>query len=339
MWRPGLSVCLMMLLMAFTTYTICGEALIPDSVGREMQGGESFILHKVEKGEGWYSIAKKYGISYASLRLANKDSGVILITGQVVRVPSKPKVNDPRFQKNYPDTKKQDASADQTGKKPKAAAYHTVKASETLYSISRQYKCTVEELKEWNRLTSNSIHAGQKLIVGFETGITPKTEEKSAVVPVDTPQPVKPSPQPENSESGALHATPPAGDHTEPAEPKPVFPDKNDLTKKEPDPDRTFTFSGNMQEVHEQGTAAWVGEEEVNPNKYFALHRTCPVGTIIRVTRKENGQSVFVKVVGKIPDIPENQGLIIKISKAAAEKLGTNESRFEAELLYGIAKQ
>lgn len=42
---------------------------------------------------------------------------------------------------------------------------HSVAAKETLYSISRKYAVTVDELKEWNHLRSSELRAGQKLII------------------------------------------------------------------------------------------------------------------------------------------------------------------------------
>ena len=42
-------------------------------------------------------------------------------------------------------------------------AFHTVKSGETLYSISKQYKLTVAELKLINQLSENDIEIGQKL--------------------------------------------------------------------------------------------------------------------------------------------------------------------------------
>jgi hypothetical protein len=54
-----------------------------------------------------------------------------------------------------------------TSSAPKAKiAYHEVKAGETLYSISKQYDITVEELLQLNRMKTGSvIVVGQKLIV------------------------------------------------------------------------------------------------------------------------------------------------------------------------------
>ncbi|WP_042454065.1 LysM peptidoglycan-binding domain-containing protein [Neobacillus dielmonensis] len=43
--------------------------------------------------------------------------------------------------------------------------YITIKNGDTLYSISKLYHITVEDLKEYNQLTSNKIIAGQKLLI------------------------------------------------------------------------------------------------------------------------------------------------------------------------------
>lgn len=45
------------------------------------------------------------------------------------------------------------------------ATYHTVSRGETLYGISRQYGVRVQDLKDWNNLTSDLILVGQKLVV------------------------------------------------------------------------------------------------------------------------------------------------------------------------------
>jgi membrane-bound lytic murein transglycosylase D len=40
---------------------------------------------------------------------------------------------------------------------------HTVKKGETLSSIARKYGCTVNDIKKWNGLKSNTVKVGQKL--------------------------------------------------------------------------------------------------------------------------------------------------------------------------------
>lgn len=51
-------------------------------------------------------------------------------------------------------------------KKISKQRYHTVRAGETLYGISRQYGLTVAKIRLLNKLTDRSvIHPGQKLLV------------------------------------------------------------------------------------------------------------------------------------------------------------------------------
>lgn len=42
---------------------------------------------------------------------------------------------------------------------------HEVKSGETLYSISRRYSCTVEQIREWNPRIGSLLKAGEKLIL------------------------------------------------------------------------------------------------------------------------------------------------------------------------------
>lgn len=44
--------------------------------------------------------------------------------------------------------------------------FHQVKQGETLYSISRTYSVSVDEIKQWNQLSSNNISVGQTLTIG-----------------------------------------------------------------------------------------------------------------------------------------------------------------------------
>jgi len=42
---------------------------------------------------------------------------------------------------------------------------HTVKQGESLYSIARTYNVTIDQLKNWNELTSNTLAVGQELVI------------------------------------------------------------------------------------------------------------------------------------------------------------------------------
>ncbi|MBX6360153.1 MAG: LysM peptidoglycan-binding domain-containing protein [Acidobacterium ailaaui] len=43
--------------------------------------------------------------------------------------------------------------------------YHTVTAGDTLYSLARKYQVTVQQLKDWNHLSGQTIRVGQQLII------------------------------------------------------------------------------------------------------------------------------------------------------------------------------
>jgi LysM repeat protein len=46
-----------------------------------------------------------------------------------------------------------------------AASLHVVKDKETLYSIAKKYNITVEQLREWNKLTGYDLKIGQELVI------------------------------------------------------------------------------------------------------------------------------------------------------------------------------
>lgn len=50
---------------------------------------------------------------------------------------------------------------------------HTVKRGEHINTIARRYKCTVSEIKQWNRLRSSTLRPGQKLTVYTPAGDKP----------------------------------------------------------------------------------------------------------------------------------------------------------------------
>lgn len=43
----------------------------------------------------------------------------------------------------------------------------TIESGDTLYSIAEEYGCTVDELKSMNNISSDTIYAGQMLIVSY----------------------------------------------------------------------------------------------------------------------------------------------------------------------------
>ena len=263
-------------------------------------GAKGKTWHRIEKGDTWYSVARKFGVTYADLRQANPTAEETLHPGDSLRVPATVVLPKPVIKEKT----------------------HVVRRGETLSSIASRYGVKVQQLVDWNHLGSKSIQAGKKLIVGRET-VAPKTAQ---VAPAPAParrDSVSP-PSPRNDTATATASR------------------DSGMTKKQVtasrDKSKETTFSKGREEVSEEGAVAWIQDPEISPGKYFALHRTAPTGTIIRVTNKMNRRIVFVKVVGRLPDTGDNGGILMKISKAAAEKLGVIDSKFQAELSWGIEK-
>jgi hypothetical protein len=84
--------------------------------------------------------------------------------------------------------------------------------------------------------------------------------------------------------------------------------------------------------VTESGIAATIAGS--GTDKYLALHKTAPVGTIMQVRNQMNGQSVYVRVIGELPDTGENSNMLVRLSPRAVQKLGTNDAKFRVETSY-----
>jgi LysM repeat protein len=179
----------------------------------------------------------------------------------------------------------------------KEPIYYDVKKKETLYSISKKYNTVPDSLKKWNSISGKKVKSGEKVIVGYNVRII-EPPKKDTVM--EKPKPV--------------------------VKPKPVKPDS--VTKK--------AAPKIKRPVDEQGVAAWIDDGDEKATAYYALHRTAPAGTIIKVTNRMNKKYVFVKVLAPLPDTGDNYDLIIKISKSSAEKLGVRDKHFQCELNYSV---
>lgn len=146
----------------------------------------------VVKGDALYSISKRYGMSIDELKELNglKDNSIAVGQELIVVKSDKKKevVKSVPKKKEIVITKKKSNSSSQE----RHNSIVSVKGGDTLYSISKGSGLTVDELKELNGLTSNSLAIGQELIVKKynqqeeNTSIASKKEESIIVVKGDT---------------------------------------------------------------------------------------------------------------------------------------------------------
>ena len=88
-----------------------------------------------------------------------------------------------------------------------------------------------------------------------------------------------------------------------------------------------------FNEIVEEGQAELIIEDE-SSTKFLALHKTAKVGTVIKVKNRMNNLTVYVRVVGEIPDTADNQNILIKLNKRAYDQLKALDNRFLVELSY-----
>ena len=91
------------------------------------------------------------------------------------------------------------------------------------------------------------------------------------------------------------------------------------------------TNADGLQKKIETGIAELIDVPD-NSGKYLALHKSAPIGTLILVKNLANNQSIWVKVIGRLPNTDNK--LIIKLSPKAFERLNAIDKRIRAEISY-----
>jgi LysM repeat protein len=341
-----------------------------DSIGIETINGQTFVIHKVDEKETLFAISRRYKTTVDAILQHNASAGSGLEIGQILKVPY----------------------AAKAANKPAGGIVHAVAAKETLYSISRVYQVSMEEIKQWNNLRDNSLRIGQELIIKKSTTVAtrpqsqPVQQEKPAPVsrkgthtvqasetlysvarlysvsvnqlkdwnqlegselkvgqtlfvsqpeqggvaarPRETPAtpPVQPRSEPQVATTSPGKNTPPVVKNSPPAS-------KPEERGQSAESIRISESLKNGDEIIEGGLAELIEGTDGN-RKYLALHRTAPMGTILKVRNEMNNREVFVRVMGKLPDTAVTNKLIIKISKSAYDRLGAIDPRFRVEVTY-----
>jgi LysM repeat protein/ABC-type branched-subunit amino acid transport system substrate-binding protein len=153
----------------------------------EKINGVKYYMHTVEKGQTLFAIAKSYDISLNDIVLENPEAIDGIQPGQILKIPTKK-------------PKKKDIVVT-----PEGGDYivYKVEAGQTLYSIAKQYKTTVEKIKSLNPELQDGLKGGQMLKIPatkeqVESSKTEKTKATTTVSEMD-------------SDMDSTHSTPYAG--------------------------------------------------------------------------------------------------------------------------------
>jgi LysM repeat protein len=305
------------------------------------------ILHKLDPKDNYYSIGRKYGVSPKAIIEFNSNASMQI--GKVIKVPTerpfngeaappavvttaptqqpqtKPVVQQPVTTPpvSTPVVSQQVATTTPPAVKPAeqkieqktaqevansnvsgiTVQQYKVGAGETLYSIAKRFGTTVDDITATNKLTS-TIVPGQVLTIRSGVPATPPP----VAHPIDT----------------ALAKR----DSTYVASPADSLADK-----------RAGASKYGLFEKNEKGVATWIDDASLDPNKKLILHRTAPIGTVMRITNPMTGKSTFAKVVGRFTDNQSTQGVMIVMTKNVAETIGAIDKRFHVTISYGTPNE
>lgn len=306
------------LTLILSSYLFCfpskAEHYALDSIGSEKVNGKIFILHKVDRGETMFAVTRKYNTSIKAIKEANPGVQDNLIFGQVIRVPYSPPSklstmlsrSEKKTEAGVPVVDPPPPVVERPGPEP---GMHRVEAGQTLYSIAVKYGVLMADIRTWNKMETDNIVIGQDLIVS-ETVLNPLNIVKT----------------PSEDEKKT-----PSTDSKPPMTPIEVVKVERPIVR-EPVPMK----EASGKKVSEQGIAESI-EAGLSSSKFLALHRTAPIGTLILVKNEFNQETVWVKVIGRIPETSINKDVVIKLSSRAFQKISPKSNRFRASVSYVVA--
>jgi LysM repeat protein len=292
-----------------------------DSIGVENLNRKKVILHKLDPKDNFYSIGRRYNVKPAIIMEFNKN--IKMSIGNIIKVPTDLPFNQPgtitatkppAAPVSQPNTNTQaSANAGVNG----SATEYKISAGETLFAISRRFGTTVDDIMQLNGLKSNNLVPGQILLVRAGT-----PAPKPPVVVQTTP--VAPSPVVGHHD-----------DTTQVMKRDSTFVAKSDSsTGRRPGTNRFGLF-----EKDEKGVATWIDDASLDPNKKLVLHRTAPVGTVIKITNPMTNRTTFAKVVGRFTDSEATKDVIIVMTKNTADSIGALDKRFRVIISYGTTNE
>ncbi|MDO1447913.1 LysM peptidoglycan-binding domain-containing protein [Rhodocytophaga aerolata] len=299
-------------------------------------------VHTVEASQTLYAIARMYNVTSEDIKKWNNLASNEISLGQELIVSGDGQAASSSTQaitvteNTAANTKTPTVSTNAAGQK-----VHVVEASQGLFSIARMYNVAIEDLRKWNNLKADNLKVGQELILEAPANAPAPTEttvETVAQASTEQPANVAESNKPETKEDIFIEEpeTAPVAAQTTNAKTETTRPEKGTPKKEEkPVENTSYTISntsGYVKKV-ESGLAEVIAGNS-SSDMFLALHRTAPVGTIMQIRNQMNDLSVFVKVIGKLPDTGANDKVVVKISQKAYERLAAVDKRFRVELSY-----
>ncbi|MGN7990656.1 LysM peptidoglycan-binding domain-containing protein [Pedobacter sp. 22226] len=325
---------------------------------------QTMIEHTVAPKEFLGKIAEKYGTTVEEVKKANNLSGNNLRIGQKLKIPATKNIDENKVVS----TAAVEEKPTQENKSNDTAGTHTVLRNETIFTIAKQYGVTAYQIRTMNNLPDNAITIGQVLKVPggivadvqvpkekqaeTKTKETPaEAKEESFIHTVATGENIFSIAKKYNLTAYQIRTANKLDDNNikvdqkliipKPPQPKSV----NEASKEDQgnEPDSTMVKDPKLRrdpsvyglsQIEEKGTAVWIADQDLDGTKMLVLHRTAPVGRVIKITNPMTNRTTFAKVVGKFTENESTKDVIIVMTKAVADSLGALDKRFFCNLTY-----
>ena len=160
-------------------FTLGATALV--SIGITDAASADTDTHKVKAGETLFSISQQHNVTVEDLKKWNGLSSTLIYANQTLQIGST----------------STDSPSSSTPTTTSSNHTYTVKSGDTLYRIAKNNGTSVQQLKEWNNLSSHLIYVNQVLKI---SGTGTVSSSPSAPVQEKTNE-TQASPAPSNSKS------------------------------------------------------------------------------------------------------------------------------------------
>jgi LysM repeat protein len=273
--------------------------------------------HTVQPQETLFSISKKYNVSIAEIKSWNNLESNNLSVGQKLTI----------YPSEENNSEQQSIVVDNETQKN---TYYTVKSGDSLFRIAQEHDMEVEELKELNNLSSNTIRVGQKLTVrdneteappSVETSIESSPQGKFATYKIsgnsETIQEIITKFKMDEEEFRALNSGI-DGTTLQPGRTVTVLAPAN---KNYSNP---YLSNANMQSLGTASVSRYSKSEQekpttngelYNPKALTAAHSNIAMGSVIFIENPENKIGIYVRINDR------NSGNGLKLSDAAWQVL------------------
>lgn len=269
-----------------------------DSIGVEVVDGQQYIIHKIDPKDTYYHLSRTYKVPVKLIMEANNKKN--LRVDDLIKVPKGAAPTPKPIPEDSPKKTQETAfkkAPTTNSNMPELATEYKVGKRETLYAISKRFDLKVEDIIRYNKLQSENIQENQ--ILKIPNGPVPDPEKAKELEAL--------------KELEELNASPDAIDLSD-----------------------FKTNRYGIREKSEKGIGVWIEDLTSKGKSNLALHKTAPIGTILKITNPMTKNITYAKVVGRFTENSKTQGAIVVLSRSAANSIGALDQRFPIEINYGL---